>query len=496
MQQYNFWPFFWGMSDVDWIWYTKEWEQAFMNNVDCFSNQRLIQLAKKPSNLLASNLSVQINAILKNPSWSTPTWLDKVYLFCNAWEIYNEDGILQTKISGNVDIVACWLFWGDIYWINENWQISRIWAANASAHPSGWLPSDITALFYTLSWWAGYPALNIDDTFLYIWTGNNIVRFDNTRTPVVKWTLNSKVVWLTRYTDEIYVHLENGTVYYRDLSNDILRTSLHRDTTVRCVVNNWVYDHIFEWIDDLSSNFKRMSWRWVEDLKQIKSISYDTLWYKFKFETRNDNWATYNSAINSNIVAFSNNIMYIPWNIYTWTDRAVLYTWGTTSTVFPEQMSIYCSKNVNNTQFDEITAVYSFWKYVLLAYKIWTIYNVWYINTSEETQTLQASWYVITNEFDWTTQSVKGNTREQKKLLNLRIWADIPANTSIDIYYSIDWWSRSSTPITFSSTSSKPYISMNIWLLFYYIKFKIVLNTNWANVRLHDFIINYDVNGN
>jgi hypothetical protein len=168
-----------------------------------------------------------------------------------------------------------------------------------------------------------------------------------------------------------------------------------------------------------------------------------------------------------------------------------LVSYGTWNPTLSKWFNIPYSKDSLDTQISTISAIK--WVELTATDRLYIWIETWawtfmeYIDVNTTTPTYKPSWYLQTNIIDWWSRIQKKKI-EQIKLVT----SDCDVDNTIELQYSIDWWSFTSaeTIIAWTSiTKTEVYSKKDV---FFDIAFKINFISDWTTTpKLYEIQLIY-----
>ena len=164
-----------------------------------------------------------------------------------------------------------------------------------------------------------------------------------------------------------------------------------------------------------------------------------------------------------------------------------IYSWGAKNKNYNEVLSYdYVSSG-------EVTCIYSDWIDLFVAWKKTVSWTTTYWIDKLSNSAFNTSWYLITRGY------YANSLKEVKEWILAWIWySTLTTWQSIEIQYSVDWWSFTTLRTITPTTDTIESFTEDLFVRdrFQYIQFKIILSWNWTNTPSFyalDFMFNNNV---
>lgn len=417
----------------------REWDCAYMHNLDGRSEPSCLKL----------------NWEVRKPVYNTWSWLwiaiIDSYVWCDNWEVYVLWWWLQYTAPWQILWVTKFLIKDPTY-RRVYLCFYRVWA-NILSLVVPILPNGTAVWWSVVTWyWLVYDTItnttipfsvattndsiyiiNYEDYFLYFSVWDSVYVMNQEFTTAVNGRmelylkLESDVKWLTRSWYTINIYLYNWLKYFRQ----------------------WVWNTITSWSIDLWA--KRIQWVWEwknfdyivgvwftgqsnclfvsqwQDIQLLKEWNFVIDWFnvlsKFYIESTTTN--KYRTAHNHNLAFFP-----IVWDQWLW-----VVSLGTRN----EITSKAWINEYIDWDLEEIWAIVFWWDanlsptlYICVKeWGVWRVYNMDF--------TRKSSWQKYQESWVWYTKKYLSPNVKQRTATRYRFRYDLPANTSINISYSVDW---------------------------------------------------------
>lgn len=454
-----------GMSNTDTLF--SEWSIAYCEDLDLRSNPEYIQLHRLPTRKFETTWLVK--HALENEDGD-------VFFFADDWKIYNESwtntedfwqDILDVEYFNGQFIVA-WRSGSSLVFgsINDDW---------ATGKDTTW---SITGSYSMWGTYTNIKMLNVSDDFLYVTAGKSILRFTNQPwgwlyEVAISFERTIKGIFSTG--TQMRVVLSNGRVYSWDWLSEEYDTFWDNSVNVRYAFSHANQAFAVCWAGALYSELYLINWLQFEPIKIYETWGGWDSYEKYDFSS--------NVGIGWDMVAFERTML------YTTTQDKIVSWWRSR----PWMPVSFLTEHRTDSEGDDIdvmgivfrkraswgTLYYSYNKVIA-----WPTqkYYVERIDVS-----LQASGnYKATGKL-YTGKYTYWHIQKRGDNIWLR-YDDCNTNDTIQVYYSLDWWSYSLLGTINSSSNSvnrerKFDILNNTDIAdFCEIQFKIVLNSgSWTS---------------
>lgn len=450
------------ISRFDW-WQS---ENEFLSAGNDFSASSDINIYESPKYIELSKAFVAV-------AWFAPTgYITKILRlpnniqsnarFSTVWEIFIDSwswpALVHTLADADKYIINAICFTSfllvftatDIHKIEFTWNDFKTFASCTEAILSyTW---DYTGFSTNES--KDLPIYNFKDTLLYFGAGNKLFSVWNTLSAVSTsdtFRKGTKIIWFSFLNSNLkifinYLNVWSELKYRTETQSDWME---YDDKVFKAVISTWQLDYV------VCNDGLRL----FNGVNGTKLFDYDFT----------DFWHTGSLyMIPQNLIAMNPRFVYIAYN------KLIIKFWKKFT-----NLSYWFS--ISSTEANNITSLNG--KLTLAG----TLYYAsddkkWYYQWT----TYKTSWYLEWIQFF-------GETMEKIKKVDRVFNAfETPTNTSIDVYFSVDWWAYPDDPkftIAASSQKRKELFANELQnLTYHWIKVKLVLKWNWTvTPKLYEF---------
>ena len=458
--------FTWWLSQDDFL---STWKQVlYAENLDLNTNSYYVSLNKE----LEWNF-VTTGAV----NWFITAWTN-TFAYCTDWKIYDANTWLVVYTLWD-EALNAWQFNGFLYFLTNNANpLNRITITNASSNLWTWNVSEnITTTWDSITTAADiYPVVVLLNTKFYIWNGDLVSVVDSsdviTNFDIWDWD----IVWITRIGWIFKVYSETWVIAFWDWETDSIDSFVEVQEVVRWVINDGKIDYILAWKTDFQSKVKILNWYTIQDLLLTRDS--ERLWdylFKINYLQTNQGWR------------LSNQLYFVQDGI----DSEQLVSYWTWNPTLSKGFNIPLSKDSTWAAITSITAI----KWVELTATdrlyIWfeaeSVTYIWYIDVNTPTPVYKPAWYMQTNIIDWWSR-IQNKKIEEIKLIT----SDCDVDNTIELLYSVDWWSFTSLQ-TINSWAWITKTEIYTWKDdFFDIAFKVNFVSDWTTTpKFYEIQLNY-----
>ena len=410
--------FSWWISNDD---VKTTWNQVLdTNNMDLNRNSDFISLYRASGWRFVTTAT--INGFFEVKS--------SVFCYTSDWKIYTASWTLKYTFAWNPSIQQAWNFNRYVYFLDENQVIYKISEPNVTLWNWAWNVATVTV------WWDWftsngntYPVVVLLNEQFYIWAWDDVYQITKTDISTKFDIWDWAIVWITRIWWVFRIYTDKWTIAFWDWLADSIDSFIEVWESVRAVINNWQIDYIIAgWWKNQSNIYVLNGYQTPELLKgRYSDILQRTL---FKIDVTNVQdmaklWTT---------IYFRQE----------WINGDEILSYWTWNPVLPNGFNKFMTEDSNWNVIDTVYSLYG------LNWLDWDTLYVWMNSNSEKAVekisiswwtsfSYQTNWYIITNPFDWNTKI------NHKKIEEIQIiTSDCDVNNTIEIQYSIDWWTFTS----------------------------------------------------
>jgi len=450
-------------------WYGWQSENEFMSSWTDFAYSQNINIYESPKYIELSKAFTQVTFA---PTWyvtkilNLPNNIQSNAYFTTVWEIYIDSWAwpaLVATISKADKYILNAVCFTTFVLVFTSTEIHKITFTGNDFKTFASLTESILAFTGDYQWFSTNESkdlciYNFKDTLLYFSAWNKLFSVGNTLAAVsVSETLRkwSKIVWLSFLNSnlKIYVNYMNvswSLYFWNETSSDSIN---YKNRVFKSVTTDWQLDYVV--CSDWLYIYNGYTW---EKLFNYNLIDFGKVWSAY--------------YVPQNLMAIDPYFRYISYN------KNIFKFWKK-FTNLPNWFSI-SSVETNN-----ITAISD---QIIIS---WSLY---YCDDAKKMRYQSATAYKTTGYLEWVV--FFGETMEKiKKVDRIFNAFDIPTWCSIDVYFSIEWWSYPASPnFTISASTilkwKELFANELNWLTYHWIKPKFVLNWNWTvSPKLYEFFM-------
>lgn len=467
--------FYWGISQDDYL--TTGNQVLYAENIDLTSSSDYIQLWKNSE--WRYTTTDYVNGFIHAESGTNK----QVFAYTDDGKIYDtEDGTVESTAIWDIIYTAFRFNWY-IYFVSNHSTapFSRITDANAYGN-SNWAWMSVNFTLWTnisSTWWKIYPVLTYLDEFFYIWIWNTVYQVDNTDAVESFAIFDDDIVWLTRVGWVIKVYTKRGTIAFWDWESTSVDSVISIYEPIRWVISNGKIDYLICWHSDFQSRIKLLNWYTVQELSNARysEVLWDYIWKV--------------ALTKPNLLHKIWDTIYFVQDGITWED---VYRFWTNNPVIKAWFNVWLAQDSNGNNISSIYSLYGIEFTSVDRLYVWVDSNSQtafeYIDINTTSPIYKDEWYLILNPFDWWSKTIR------KKIEYIMLsTSNCDASETVELQYSIDWWSYSSIQTINSWTSLTRTEIYDHLDFFYDINFKIIMSSAWSSdsPKLHELRLVYSL---